>query len=113
MTALAPNAKSQGENTMNKTLIALAAAGTIAVAAIASPGQAQARGWHGGGWHGGGWGPGIVGGLAAGALLGGAYGYGYGPGYYGYGPGPYAYGGGCYVRRHWTPYGWRWRRFCY
>ena len=82
---------------MNKTLTALAAAATIAVAAVAVPTQADARrgGWHGGGHrHGGGWrgyGPGIVGGLAAGALIGGAYAY--GPGYYGYGPGYYAYGG--------------------
>ncbi len=44
-------------------------------------------GWHGGGWHHGwgGWGPGVVGGLAAGAIIGGAlaapYAYGYG-GYY-------------------------------
>ncbi len=52
-------------------------------------------GWHGGGWHRGwggwGWGPGIVGGLAAGALLGSLaapYGYGYGYGY-----------GGCYQYR--------------
>jgi hypothetical protein len=55
-------------------------------------------GWHGGGWHGGwhgggwgwhrgwgGWGPGVIGGLAAGAIIGGAL------------AAPYAYGyGGCY-----------------
>ena len=61
-------------------------------------------GWRGGGWHGGwrggwhrgwGWGPAaVVGGLAAGAIVGSALAapgyYGPGPGYYGPGPGPYA-----------------------
>jgi hypothetical protein len=72
------------------------------------------RHW-GGGW---GWGPGaVLGGLAAGALLGGgayyAYGprdYGYGPGYY-EGPGYYGDYGPCW-RRVGGPYGWHWARVC-
>ncbi len=81
---------------MRKTLTALAAAATIAVAALATTTTAEARWWRGG--------PGpFFGGLAAGAIIGGAlapryYGY---PGYYGYG---YDYDG-CW-RRHWN--GWRW-----
>jgi len=68
---------------MTKTLTALAAAATIAIVALAAPQQAEAR-------HGG-WGPGIVGGLAAGAIIGGALA---GPryGYYGYRGDPF-YGG--------------------
>jgi hypothetical protein len=66
-------------------------------------------------WGHGGWGPGaVIGGLAAGALLGGAYaygpGYGYGPGYYAYGPGP-GYYDGC-MRRVWGPYGPHWVNMC-
>jgi hypothetical protein len=60
-----------------------------------------------GGW---GWrGPALLGGLAAGAIVGGALAapyYGYGGPYYG---GPYYAGGyypGCW-RSQWTPYGWR------
>lgn len=98
---------------MTKTLTALATAATIAIAAVASPPQAEARG--------GRIAAGIIGGLAAGAIIGsvaanGPY-YGYGPGYY-YGPGPaYAYGPGCGWRRErfWDGYGWRVRRIqvCY
>jgi hypothetical protein len=112
---------------MRKTLTALAAAATIAVSALAVPTAAEARwggGW-GGGWHGGGWGgPGpFFGGLAAGAIIGGAlaspyyYGGGY-PGYYGGGyPAYYAgYGGysgygGCW-RRHWNGFHWVRTRVC-
>jgi hypothetical protein len=98
---------------MKKTLTALAAAGTLAVATVATPTTADAR-W---GW----WGP-AIGAFAAGAIIGGAlaspyaygsyypsysyypygyypaYSYSHGPAYYGYAaaPGPY---GGC----------WRWR----
>ncbi|MGI8525679.1 MAG: hypothetical protein ACR2K5_05785 [Pseudolabrys sp.] len=106
---------------MRKTLTVLAAAATIAIAAVASPPQAEARG--------GRIAAGIIGGLAAGAIIGSAangyYGggyYGYGPGYYGYGPAyygrPYAYyGGGCGWRRErfWDGYGWRVHRVrvCY
>ena len=70
---------------MTKTMTALAAAATLAVAAVAVPQQAQARWGHGHGWGGGA----FVGGLAAGAIVGGAlaspYYYGGGP-YYGYYP---------------------------
>ena len=95
---------------MTKTLTALAAVATMAVAAVAVPQQAQAR------WHGRHFGPGIIGGLAAGAIIGGAlaapYYYGDGPYYYGgYYGGPYAYGA-CWRERFWTPYGWRWHRVC-
>ena len=91
---------------MRTTLTAVAAAATIAVATIAAPTAADARrGW---------WAPAIIGGLAAGAIIGsayarpyyGEYGYyqpapvydGYVPAYYGgySAPGPYY---GC----------WRWR----
>ena len=84
---------------MRKTLTALAVAATMIVAAVAVPDTADAR-WRG--RHGGGVAAGIIGGLAAGAIIGsmanqgyygGGYygpGYAYGPGYY-YGPGPYAY----------------------
>lgn len=99
---------------MHKTLTALAAAAALTFAIVAAPQQADAR-WRGGHGHGG-VAAGIIGGLAAGAILGGIaanqgyygdgyyYGSGYyeGPGYY-YGPpvysgrgyyygrGPYAY----------------------
>ncbi|HYQ20619.1 MAG TPA: hypothetical protein VEQ64_08690 [Xanthobacteraceae bacterium] len=91
---------------MRTTLTAVAAAATIAVATIAAPTAADARrGW---------WAPAIIGGLAAGAIIGsayarpyyGGYGYyqpapvydGYAPAYYGgySAPGPYY---GC----------WRWQ----
>jgi hypothetical protein len=92
---------------MRKTALVL---GTVAVLAVAASAPAEARG---------GFGPGIVGGLAAGAILGGIaansygygpYGYGYGP-YYGYRPayyrpGPYAYYGPRYYGWH---RGWRHR----
>lgn len=97
---------------MTKTLLTLAAAASIAVAALAVPTTADARG--------GRIAAGVIGGLAAGAIIGGAYGA-YGP----YGPygGPY-YGGpyyaaapGCGVRRERFWDGYRWRihrvRVCY
>lgn len=89
---------------MIRMLASLATAATVAVSAIALPSQAQARHFH----HG--FGPGIVGGLAAGAVLGAiaAPRYGYGYGYYG---DPYY--DRCRARRVWGPYGWHWRRFCY
>ena len=98
---------------MTKTLTAIAAAATIAVAAVAAPQPAEARG--------GRIAAGIIGGLAAGALIGAAvngpyYGYrpyyGYGPGYYN-GPGPVYYGDSpCYWshRRFWDGWGWHVRR---
>ena len=116
---------------MRKAILGLAAIIAATVTAIPTPSEAH---WRGRGW---GIGAGILGGLAAGAFIGSAWGYpgygyyrpgpyygyryryryGYAPAYYGYGPGYYAYGGpyypyGCYRRRVWTPYGWRWRRFC-
>jgi hypothetical protein len=82
---------------MRKVVTALAAAATIAAATVATPATADARG----GW----WGPAIIGGFAAGAIVGSAfarpypyYGYGYGyyapaPVYYGYyTPAPAYYG---------------------
>jgi hypothetical protein len=62
---------------MRTTLTAVAAAATVAVAAIATPSTADARN----GW----WAPAIIGGLAAGAIIGSAY----ARPYYGYTrPGP-------------------------
>jgi hypothetical protein len=97
---------------MKKTLTALAAAATIATAAIVAPGQAEARN----GW----WIPGaIIGGLAAGAIIGGALAppYYYAPGPYYYGPGPAYYGPRCYWQRRRVWDGYRWRigrvRACY
>jgi hypothetical protein len=99
---------------MHKTLTALAVAATMIIAAVAVPDSADAR-WRGRG--GGGVAAGIIGGLAAGAIIGSMANQGYyGDGYYGsgyaYGPGPYAYepapvyvvprrayrgGGGCWI----------------
>ncbi|HEY6702794.1 MAG TPA: hypothetical protein VI010_01745 [Xanthobacteraceae bacterium] len=80
---------------MRKSLTAFAAAGTLAVATIATPTTADAR------W---GWGP-ALGGLAVGAIIGSAlarpaygyygypaYSYGYAPAYYGYAYSPGYYG---------------------
>ena len=94
-------------NNMKKTLTALAAASTIAIAAVAVPQQAEARG--------GRIAAGIIGGLAAGAIIGsiaanngyGYYGYG-GPVYYG--PGPVYYGPRCYWTRQRVWDGWGWQR---
>jgi hypothetical protein len=94
------------ECAMTKTLTAIAAAATITVAAVAAPQPAQARALAAG----------IIGGLAAGAILGaatanGPYGY-YGPGYY-YGPRPVYYRGpDCYwtQRRFWDGWAWHVRR---
>lgn len=99
---------------MKKTLTALAAAATIAVAVVAAPTTADARHFR----HGGAVAAGVIGGLAAGALFSGAFAS---PYYYGYGP-AYAYepvyaGPACSLRRQWTcgPYGCGWRRVrvCY
>lgn len=91
---------------MMKKLSVLAAAAAIAVTAIVAPTTAEARG--------GRVAAGIIGGLAAGAIIGGALNspyYGYGPAYYG--PGPYYYGPRCYWRRVFTPFGPRRERVCY
>ena len=92
---------------LTKTLTVLATAATLAVAVVAVPQPAEARG--------GRIAAGIIGGLAAGAIIGGlaANGpyYGYGPGYY-YGSGPVYYGPRCYWTRHrvWDGFGWRLQR---
>jgi hypothetical protein len=94
---------------MRKSLTAIAAATTIAVAALAAPQPAQARHGHIAGA--------VIGGLAAGALFGAAVANGpdyYGPGPYYDGPGPYYgpayYGPDCYVvYRRWHD-GWGWHR---
>lgn len=113
---------------MTKTLITLATAASLAVGAIAAPSPAEARG-------GGAIAAGVIGGLAAGAIIGSAvarpYGYYdgyYGGGYYAGGPyyaapyyagyaAPYYASAPCYVRREriWDGYGWRIRRvrICY
>src|SRR5580704_12508142 len=101
---------------MRKSLMAVAAAATLAVSALAAPAPAHAQRWIG---------PAVAGGLIGGAIVGGAIAsspgyYGYGPGYYGPGYGYYggpAYvaapaEGGCYWQRQrfWDGYGWRIRR---
>jgi hypothetical protein len=92
---------------MKKTLMAIAAAATLAVSMLAGPAPAQAQR---------GVAAGVAAGLIGGAIVGGAIasqnGY-YGPGYYG-GP-AYVAGpgyGGCYWQRQrfWDGYGWRVRR---
>ena len=93
---------------VTKTLTAIGAAGVLAVATLAVPQPAQAH------YHGGGIAAGVIGGLAAGALIGAAAANGpyYAPGYY-YGPAPVYYGGaGCYWthQRFWDGWGWRVRR---
>ncbi len=93
---------------MKKTLIALGAAATLALATVAAPQPAKAGG------HGGAVAAGVIGGLAAGALIGAAAANGpyyYGPGPY-YGPAPAYYGPDCYWtrERYWNGYGWRWHR---
>jgi len=97
---------------MKKTLTAIATAATLAVAAVAAPQPAQARCF--GCWLG----AGVIGGLAAGAIIGSAARpYYYAPGYYypgyAYGPAPVYYGGPeCYWThtRYWNGYRWHWRR---
>ncbi len=92
---------------MRTRLIAVASAGMIALAAIATPTKAEAR-WNG--W----WVPGaIVGGLALGAAIASShnYYYGYAP-YYAYGYGPYAYGYGPYAYGY-SPYAYRYRPYAY
>jgi hypothetical protein len=89
---------------LSKTLTAIAAV-TLTIAAVAAPQTAEARG--------GRIAAGIIGGLAAGAIIGSIAsqnGYYRGPAYYG--PGPVYYGPDCYWTRQriWDGYGWRLRR---
>jgi hypothetical protein len=92
---------------MTRTLTALAAAATLGLAAVTAPQPAEAH-WRGGG---GAVAAGIIGGLAAGAIIGSAAAHGpyYGSGYY-YGAGS-AYYDGCYWTRQrvWDGWGWRLR----
>lgn len=92
---------------MRKMLLTLAAAATVAIGAMAAPPQAEARN--------GRIAAGVIGGLAAGAIIGGAlsqpryYGPAYSYGYYGGPP--------CRIERQrfWDGFGWRVRRVevCY
>jgi hypothetical protein len=91
---------------MTRTLTALATTAIVAAAAVTMPTTADARG--------GGIGLGIVGGLAAGAIVGGAlaapYYYGDGP-YHGYGrpyyaSAPYPYRSCWRHQRFWDGFGW-------
>jgi len=82
---------------MKRTLLAIAAAAALAIAAVPSTASAQHWGGHWGGWggHHFGWGGPRV-----------SFGFGVAPSYdYGYA------GPACYrVHRVWTPFGWRWHR---
>ena len=71
---------------MKKAILAIAAAATLAVGTLSAPTAADAR------CHGCGVGAGIIGGLAAGAIIGGAIANS-GPGYYGPEPGYVVYDG--------------------
>jgi hypothetical protein len=92
---------------MRKTLMALAAVGTLVVSAVTASAPAHAQR---------GLGAGIAAGVVTGAIVGGALagpGYYYGPGYGYYGGGPaYVADDGCYWQRQrfWDGYGWRVRR---
>lgn len=87
---------------LRKIMVGLVCAASIAAVAImAMPADAFARGGHGhGGWHGHG---GFRGGFGGGYRGFGYYGY---PAYY-----PYSYAYACYRNvRVATPFGWQWRR---
>jgi hypothetical protein len=92
---------------MRKILTATAAAATLALATVAAPQHAEARNGRNAA---------IIGGIAAGALLGAAIansgGYYYGHGPYYYAPGPVYYGPRCYWsrQRYWNGYRWHVRR---
>ena len=91
---------------MRKTLLAIAAAATLAVSSVAAPQQAEA-----GGRHGGAVAAGIIGGIAVGALIGGALAS--QPRHYYYDPGPaYYYRPRCFWarERYWNGWRWRWHR---
>jgi len=116
-----PGIRKKGE-AMKRSMMAIAAAATLAVSALAAPAPAHAQR---------GVAAGVAAGLIGGALIGGALAspgyYGPGYGYYGgpryYGPGYGYYGGPAYVagpgyygdcywqrQRFWDGYGWRIRR---
>ena len=108
--ARCPCSREKGE-VMKKTLLALCAAATLAVSAVAVPAPAQAQR---------GVAAGVAAGLIGGAIVGGAIasqnGY-YGPGYGYYAPGPAyvaepGYGPDCFwqCQRFWDGYTWRVRR---
>lgn len=92
---------------LSRTLTTLAAVATFGLAAMAAPQPAEARG------GGGAVAAGIIGGLAAGAIIGSAAAHGpyYGHGHY-YGPGPVYYGPACYWTRQrvWDGWGWHLQR---
>jgi len=89
---------------MTRTWTTLAAAATLAVAAVATPTTADAR------CRGCGIAAGVIGGLAVGAIIGSAAAGAYGPHYGYYGPGPYyAYGPRCFWTRERVWNGHRWR----
>ena len=91
---------------MRKTLVTLAIVATIAIGAVASPTPADARWRHHHHHHGFPVAP-IVGGLAAGALIGAALAA---PrSYYSYAYEPVYFGPTCRVRRESFWDGWRWR----
>src|SRR3984893_10819040 len=90
-----------GGRVMRKTLVTLAVGATVAIGAVASPTAADAR------WHRGFPVAPVVGGLAAGAILGAALAA---PRpYYSYAYEPVYFGPSCYVRRERIWDGWRWR----
>src|SRR5262245_46638168 len=92
---------------MTKTLTALAAAATIGIGAVAAPTSASAQWRH---HHGGaGIAAGVLGGLAAGAIIGSATAPYYADPYGAYAYGPEPVYGGCFVRRERFWDGWRWR----
>lgn len=110
-TALLTVAAPEKGEVMKKTLLALCAAATLAVSAVAVPAPAQAQR---------GVAAGVAAGLIGGAIVGGAIasqnGY-YGPGYGYYAPGPAyvaepGYGPDCFWQRQrfWDGYTWRVRR---
>jgi hypothetical protein len=88
-----------------RTTTAIAAAAIVAASTLVMPGAAEAR-W---GWRG----PAFFGGIAAGALLGGALvaPYYYAPRPYYYASGPYPYNGSCWSR-FWNGYRWVQARYC-
>jgi hypothetical protein len=90
---------------MKKTIMTLAAVATVAAGALAMPGQAEARGR---------WVPGaVIGGLAAGAIIGGAIANSRHYGGYGYYAPETVYEPACgwTTERFWDGYGWRVRRY--